>query len=242
MRLRLPIRTRQFFAATIEEYADRFDTDARQALTVAEEEASRLGHGYVGTEHLLLGLLRVPDNTAQRAIGVLGLSPERVREAVEYILGPGRVRGTSASRLTPRAMKTIALAARDAKREKAAEVGTEHLLLGLLRERESIAAGVLESLDANERRVRAALAHIKYGAAAPEPLVMRSHRPGRADPAARHLEHAQRTIAWSADVAQRSGNLARAERLRRLADELQALINEGQHALDDDDQASGEEA
>jgi ATP-dependent Clp protease ATP-binding subunit ClpA len=167
MRLRLPIRTRQFFAATIEEYADRFDTDARQALTVAEEEASRLGHGYVGTEHLLLGLLR---------------------------------------------------------------------------ERESIAAGVLESLDANERRVRAALAHIKYGAAAPEPLVMRSHRPGRADPAARHLEHAQRTIAWSADVAQRSGNLARAERLRRLADELQALINEGQQALDDDDQASGEEA
>jgi ATP-dependent Clp protease ATP-binding subunit ClpC len=82
MRLRLPFRTRRFYAATLAEYADRFDTAARQVLTFAEEEASRLGHAYIGTEHLLLGLLRLPESTGQRALGVLGLSPERIREAV----------------------------------------------------------------------------------------------------------------------------------------------------------------
>jgi ATP-dependent Clp protease ATP-binding subunit ClpA len=151
------------------------------------------------------------------------------------------VRETDARLLTPRARKTIALAAQEAKREKAAEVGTEHLLLGLVREGESIAAGVLESLGANERRVRAALASIKHGAAAPEPLLKRSHRPAWSGRAAGHLVQPQRTIAWAADVAQRSGNLARAERLQRIADELQALIDEDQQSIAGDDKASGEE-
>ncbi len=140
------------------EVVDRFDQFtqlARSALALAQEEAERFGHNYVGTEHLLLGLIREEQGIAAQVLNKLGIELSKVREAVEFIIGRGeRVLGGQFG-LTPRAKKVIQLAVDEAQRLNQTTVGTEHLLLGLVHEGEGIAAGVLKSLGANLERVRA---------------------------------------------------------------------------------------
>jgi ATP-dependent Clp protease ATP-binding subunit ClpA len=144
--------------------ADRFDKfteRARKVLQLAQEEAQRFNHNYIGTEHLLLGLLRVESSVASRALTALDVELSSVRAAVELIIGRGDSPVTADIGLTPRAKKSIELAVDEARRFGHHYVGTEHLLLGLVREGSGIAAGVLEnlgvSLDKARVQVRAEL-------------------------------------------------------------------------------------
>ncbi len=137
--------------------ADRFDKfteRARRVLTLAQEEAQRFNHNYIGTEHLLLGLVREGDGVAAKVLSNLGVELNKVRSAVEFIIGRGDRASSGEIGLTPRAKKVIELAVDEARRLGHSYIGTEHLLLGLVREGEGIAAGVLESLGVNLERVR----------------------------------------------------------------------------------------
>ncbi|HJM89478.1 MAG TPA: ATP-dependent Clp protease ATP-binding subunit [Dehalococcoidia bacterium] len=137
--------------------ADRFDKfteRARRVLTLAQEEAQRFNHNYIGTEHLLLGLVREGDGVAAKVLSNLGVELNKVRSAVEFIIGRGDKQSSGEIGLTPRAKKVIELAVDEARRLGHSYIGTEHLLLGLVREGEGIAAGVLESLGVNLERVR----------------------------------------------------------------------------------------
>ena len=137
--------------------ADRFDKfteRARRVLTLAQEEAQRFNHNYIGTEHLLLGLVREGDGVAAKVLSNLGVELNKVRSAVEFIIGRGDRSTSGEIGLTPRAKRVIELAVDEARRLNHSYIGTEHLLLGLVREGEGIAAGVLESLGVNLERVR----------------------------------------------------------------------------------------
>lgn len=134
---------------------DRFNEQARVSLTSAQEEARRFQHNYVGTEHLLLGILHDERNTATQILNELGLDLSRVRKDVEYIIGRGdRIILGDEIGFTPRSKKAIELAVDEARRLNHNYVGAEHLLLGLVREGEGIAAGVLEQLGVNLEKVR----------------------------------------------------------------------------------------
>src|SRR3990170_4551020 len=137
--------------------ADRFDKfteRARKVLTLAQEEAQRFNHNYIGTEHLLLGLVRAGDGVAAKVLANLGVGLNKVRSAVEFIIGRGDRMVLGEIGLTPREKKVIELAVDEARRLNHHYIGTEHLLLGLVREGEGIAAGVLESLGVNLDKVR----------------------------------------------------------------------------------------
>jgi ATP-dependent Clp protease ATP-binding subunit ClpC len=133
---------------------DKFTERARKVLSLAQEEAHRFNHNYIGTEHLLLGLVREGDGVAAKVLSNLGVELTKVRSAVEFIIGRGDRIVLGEIGLTPRAKKVIELAVDEARRLNHHYIGTEHLLLGLVREGEGIAAGVLESLGVNLEKVR----------------------------------------------------------------------------------------
>ena len=133
---------------------DKFTERARKVLSLAQEEAQRFQHNYIGTEHLLLGLVREGEGIAANVLSNLGIELYRVRNAVEFIIGRGDRIVLGEIGLTPRAKKVIELAVDEARRMNHHYIGTEHLLLGLVREGEGIAAGVLESLGVNLEKVR----------------------------------------------------------------------------------------
>jgi ATP-dependent Clp protease ATP-binding subunit ClpC len=132
---------------------EKFSERARRALTRAQEEAQHFGHNYIDTEHILLGLIAEEDSVASQVLANLGVSVSKVRSAVEFIVGRGGRPNTGEVGLTPRAKKVIELAVDEARRLNHSYIGTEHLLLGLLREREGSAAGVLESFGVTIDRV-----------------------------------------------------------------------------------------
>ena len=134
---------------------DRFTKESRNVLTFAHEEAVRFNHNYIGTEHLLLGLIREEDSVAARVLSSLGIRLQKVRSAVKFIIGRGDQATAGSIGLTPRAKKVIELANDEADQLNHYSIGTEHLLLGLVREGEGIAAGVLESLGVSLEKVRA---------------------------------------------------------------------------------------
>jgi ATP-dependent Clp protease ATP-binding subunit ClpC len=133
---------------------DKFTERARKVLSLAREEAQRFQHDYIGTEHLLLGLVREREGIAAKVLSNLGVELNKVRIAVEAIIGHGDHIVLGEIGLTPRAKKVLELAADEARRLNHDSIGTEHLLLGLVREGEGIAAGVLESLGWNMEMVR----------------------------------------------------------------------------------------
>src|SRR5439155_779975 len=122
----------------------------------------RFQHNYIGTEHLLLGLVREGEGVAAKVLSNLGVELNKVRSAVEFIIGRGDRIVLGEIGLTPRAKKVIELAVDEARRLNHHYIGTEHLLLGLVREGEGIAAGVLESLGVNLEKVRTLVAGTKY--------------------------------------------------------------------------------
>ncbi|GDX69649.1 ATPase [Chloroflexota bacterium] len=133
---------------------DKFTERAKKVLVLAQEEAQRFNHNYIGTEHLLLGLVREGEGIAAKVLSNLGVELQKVRSAVEFIIGRGDRMVIGDISLTPRAKKVIELAVEEARRLNHNYIGTEHLLLGLVREGEGIAAGVLESLGVNLEKVR----------------------------------------------------------------------------------------
>ena len=133
---------------------DKFTDRARKVLTLAQDEAQRFNHNYIGTEHLLLGLVREGEGVAARVLENMNVELAKVRTAVEFIIGRGDRPVVGEVGLTPRAKRVIELAIDEARRLGHNYIGTEHLLLGLVREGEGIAAGVLESLGVNLDKVR----------------------------------------------------------------------------------------
>jgi len=133
---------------------DEFTGRARKVLALAQEEARSLGHDYIGTEHLLLGLIDEGQGVAAKVLDNLGVEPAKVRSAVELIVGRGEHESAGEICLTPRVKKVFELAVDEARRLGHDYIGTEHLLLGLIREGNGIAARVLERLGASLDKVR----------------------------------------------------------------------------------------
>ena len=134
---------------------NNFTPRAQQVLALARKEADRFNHNYVGTEHLLLGLIKLGQGVAVSVLQKMGLDLETVRGAVEKQVGTGSESKTQGSiPYTPRVKKVLALAGKEAKALNHSYVGTEHILLGLLREGEGVAARVLKSLDIDIERTR----------------------------------------------------------------------------------------
>jgi ATP-dependent Clp protease ATP-binding subunit ClpC len=133
---------------------EKFSERARRVLTLAQEEAQHLNHHYIGSEHILLGLVREDEGVAAKVLVNLGVSLSKVRSAVGFVVGRGEKPPTSETGLTPGAKKVIELAIDEARHLGHNYIGTEHLLLGLLREGEGIAASVLDSLGITLDRAR----------------------------------------------------------------------------------------
>jgi ATP-dependent Clp protease ATP-binding subunit ClpC len=133
---------------------ERFTDRARRVLVLAQEEARLLNHNFIGTEHILLGLIHEGEGVAAKALESLGISLEAVREKVEETIGPAGSSTTGSPPFTPRAKKVLELSLREALQLGHNYIGTEHMLLGLVREGEGVAAQVLVSLGADLSRVR----------------------------------------------------------------------------------------
>ena len=133
---------------------ERFTDRARRVVVLAQEEARMLNHNYIGTEHILLGLIHEGEGVAAKALESLGISLEAVRQQVEEIIGQGQQAPSGHIPFTPRAKKVLELSLREALQLGHNYIGTEHILLGLIREGEGVAAQVLVRLGADLNRVR----------------------------------------------------------------------------------------
>src|ERR1700731_4730237 len=133
---------------------ERFTHRARRVVVLAQEEARMLNHNYIGTEHILLGLIHEGEGVAAKSLESLGISLEGVRSQVEEIIGQGQQAPSGHIPFTPRAKKVLELSLREALQLGHSYIGTEHMLLGLVREGEGVAAQVLVSLGADLPRVR----------------------------------------------------------------------------------------
>jgi ATP-dependent Clp protease ATP-binding subunit ClpC len=133
---------------------ERFTERARRVVVLAQEEARRLNHNHIGTEHILLGLIHEAEGVAAASLESLGISLEAVREQIEGIIGQGRAAPTGNIPYTPRAKKVLELSLREALQLGHNHIGTEHILLGLIREGRGAAAQVLVRLGADLARVR----------------------------------------------------------------------------------------
>ena len=131
-----------------------FTERARHVLTLAQEEAQRFNHNYIGTEHILLGLITEEEGVGARVLQNVGVQLSQVRQRVEFIVGRGESTMMGEMGLTPRAKKVLELATDEARRLRHHYIGTEHLLLGLVREGEGLASRVLLSLGVTLPRVR----------------------------------------------------------------------------------------
>ena len=147
----------------------RFTDRARRVVVLAQEEASRLDHNYIGTEHILLGLIHEGEGVAANALKALGISLDPVRQQVEEIIGRGQEAPQGHIPFTPRAKKVLELSLRESKQLGHDYIGTEHILLGLLREGDGVAAQVLVRLGADLNRVRQQVIQLLAGRAAGEP-------------------------------------------------------------------------
>src|SRR5437764_497968 len=134
---------------------DRFNDRAKRVLALAQDEAIRFNHNYIGVEHLLLGLVREGEGVAARVLNSLGVELSRARTSVEFIIGRGDATASpSEITLSPRTKRVIELAIDEARKLGHSHVGTEHLLLGIVREGEGVASGVLDSLGIGLEKVR----------------------------------------------------------------------------------------
>src|SRR6266516_8171107 len=134
---------------------ERFTERARQVVVLAQDEARALKHNYIGTEHLLLGLLREEEGLAARVLESLEITAEGVRSEVAMIIGQGEDEAAAGQiPFTPRAKKVLELGLREAQSLGHAYIGTEHILLGLVRENDGVAARILLDLDADAEKIR----------------------------------------------------------------------------------------
>ncbi|MFM6968255.1 MAG: ATP-dependent Clp protease ATP-binding subunit [Microbacteriaceae bacterium] len=142
---------------------ERFTDRARRVVVLAQEEAKGLNHNYIGTEHILLGLIKEGDGIAAKALAELNISIDNVREQVQEIIGQGQQAPSGHIPFTPRAKKVLELSLREALQLGHNYIGTEHILLGLIREGEGVAATVLVKLGADLTRVRQTVIQLLSG-------------------------------------------------------------------------------
>ncbi len=162
---------------------ERFTDRARRVLVLAQEEARLLNHSFIGTEHILLGLIDEGEGVAARALAEMGVSLEVARRKVEETIGVSGSAPSGSPPFTPRAKKVLELSLREALQLGHNYIGTEHLLLGLVREGEGVGAQVLVSLGADHARVRQHVIQLVSGHPGSEPVggvVMQSHSVGDA--------------------------------------------------------------
>ncbi len=190
-----------------------FTDRAYHAVTLAEAEALGLRHNYVGTEHLLLGLLGIDDGAAAQVLTRLGVSAPEARSEIEQVIGRGSAPTAGQPPFTPRSKKVLELAHGEAKRLGHNYVGTEHLLLGLVREGEGLAAQILGRLGADRAGIVEALLHVLSGA----------------DPACREQRRASLTGELTAVLDEN-------DRLRAEVERLRLLLR--QHGVEPDDGAA----
>src|SRR5919198_995024 len=148
---------------------ERFTDRARRVVVLAQEEARMLNHNYIGTEHILLGLIHEGEGVAAKALESLGISLDAVRQQVEEIIGQGQQAPSGHIPFTPRAKKVLELSLREALQLGHNYIGTEHILLGLIREGEGVAAQVLVKLGADLNRVRQQVIQLLSGYQGKEP-------------------------------------------------------------------------
>ncbi|NMH82234.1 ATP-dependent Clp protease ATP-binding subunit [Pseudonocardia xinjiangensis] len=148
---------------------ERFTDRARRVVVLAQEEARMLNHNYIGTEHILLGLIHEGEGVAAKALESLGIALEGVRQQVEEIIGQGQQAPSGHIPFTPRAKKVLELSLREALQLGHNYIGTEHILLGLIREGEGVAAQVLVKLGADLNRVRQQVLQLLSGYQGKEP-------------------------------------------------------------------------
>nr|MCU0283025.1 AAA family ATPase [Candidatus Nanopelagicales bacterium] len=148
---------------------ERFTDRARRVVVLAQEEARMLNHNYIGTEHILLGLIHEGEGVAAKALESLGISLDAVRQQVEEIIGQGQQAPSGHIPFTPRAKKVLELSLREALQLGHNYIGTEHILLGLIREGEGVAAQVLVKLGADLNKVRQQVIQLLSGYQGKEP-------------------------------------------------------------------------
>src|SRR5437773_1401357 len=161
---------------------ERFTDRARRVVVLAQEEARMLNHNYIGTEHILLGLIHEGEGVAAKALESLGISQEAVRQQVEEIIGQGQQAPSGHIPFTPRAKKVLELSLREALQLGHNYIGTEHILLGLIREGEGVAAQVLVKLGADLNRVRQQVIQLLSGYQGKEPAAAGTGPQGEAAP------------------------------------------------------------
>ena len=225
---------------------ERFTDRARRVVVLAQEEARLLDHNYIGTEHLLLGLISEEEGVAAKALESLGVSLEAARRQVRDVIGQGQVAPTGHIPFTPRAKKVLELSFREALQLGHNYIGTEHLLLGLIGEGEGVAAEVLRDLGVDLRSARRAVLRqlgTRSGSTAPEAIAVEVRlRPMREDEwdvwrtraIQLYAEDLIRNEAMEVDRAQ--------QQAAREFDELlgDGLHTPGSHVLIAEDPASGE--
>jgi len=153
---------------------ERFTDRARRVVVLAQDEARRLDHNYIGTEHILLGLIHEGQGVAAKALDSLGVNLAAVRQQVEEIIGRGQQTPSGHIPFTPRAKKVLELSLRESLALGHTYIGTEHILLGLIREGDGVAAQVLVKLGADLNRVREQVIQLLHGYQAQEPASARS--------------------------------------------------------------------
>jgi ATP-dependent Clp protease ATP-binding subunit ClpA len=188
---------------------DRFNESAKRVLSLAQDEAIRQNHNYIGTEHLLAGLLRDGDTLAARALTSLGMDLAKVRTALEFIIGRGdQTASPSEITLSPRTKKVIELAIDESRRMGQPYVGAEHILLGIAREGEGIASGIIESLGVTMFIVRARFLELLVSSGNPPPAssAPQPRREHASGPFNRFTDRAKRVLALAQDEAIRMGH------------------------------------
>jgi ATP-dependent Clp protease ATP-binding subunit ClpA len=212
---------------------ERFTDRARQVVALAQEEARMLNHDYIGTEHILLGLIHEGDGVAARSLESLGISLDAVRQQVEEIIGRGQQAPSGHIPFTPRAKKVLELSLRESLQLGHNYIGTEHILLGLLREGDGVAAQVLVRLGADLNRVLRQVILLLHGYQGQDAGSAGSHLAGRArtvlpddalawfDALDRRLTALERWVSMQPDLEDLDQKIAQVRRDKEAADARQ---------------------
>jgi ATP-dependent Clp protease ATP-binding subunit ClpC len=207
---------------------ERFTDRARRVVVLAQEEARMLNHAHIGTEHLLLGLVHEGQGVAARALEALGISLEAVRQEVEEIIGRGEQPASGHIPFTPRAKKVLELSLRESNQLGHEYIGTEHILLGLLREGEGVAAQVLVKMGTDLNRVRQQVIELLHGHSSERPPSGRRVRARSAgdladllDALDQRLEAIERWVGMRPDPSDLDQEIARVRREKEAAIEAQ---------------------
>ena len=195
---------------------DRFTDRARRVIVLAQDEARMLNHNYIGTEHLLLGLIHEGEGVAAKALESLGISLEAVRDQVEEIIGQGQQAPTGHIPFTPRAKKVLEYSMREALQINHPYIGTEHILLGLIREGEGVAAQVLIKLGADLNRVRSTVLQLLSGYQGKEAATAGAPESGPAQAAATILDQFGRNLTQAARENKLDPVIGRAKEIERV--------------------------